>query len=254
MNTLIKSVIVGAFVSSSLLADFARVEMGAGAWMSSASGEVSYTPSGGATARDVSTENKTTNPYVWVYIKHPIPVLPNIRLEYVNVNTKGLATGTFKEFSGATNAKTELDMAQFDIIPYYNILDNTGWLTLDLGLDIKVINTTYKADGVTPNVGGGTSYSDSATVALPLIYTRIRVEVPATDIGLEADVKFIKYSSSTVYDARVKVDYTLSFIPLIEPAIEIGYRVQKYDIDEADLGGKMNLEFYGVYVGAMLRF
>ena len=152
------TVIFGVILSSNLIADFTRVEMGAGAWMSSPKGEVSYTASG-ITANDISTEKETTNPYVWIYIKHPVPILPNFRLEYVETSTRGLASGTFKDFTAAANTPTQLDIKQFDIIPYYNILDNTAWITLDLGLDIKVIDATYKADSVTEPGVGVTNYS-----------------------------------------------------------------------------------------------
>ncbi len=233
-------------------ADIARVEMGAGAWMQTPSGDITYTESG-LTASDVSEEKEETSPYVWLLIKHPIPVVPNLRLEYVTLANTGVANGTFKEFTAA-GGKTSLDMTQYDIIPYYNILDNTAWITLDLGIDLKVIDVDYKADGVTPNVGSGTSYSNTASVVIPLAYVRARVEIPATNIGLESDVKYISNGSSTVYDIRAKVDYTLDFIPVAQPAIEIGYRVQKFEIDDADVNGKMDLEFAGVYAGLMVRF
>ncbi|MBC8237811.1 MAG: TIGR04219 family outer membrane beta-barrel protein [Helicobacteraceae bacterium] len=237
---------------ATLLADFTRVEMGAGAWKSSPKGFASYTATG-LTAYDVSTEKEETNPYVWILIKHPIPVLPNLRLEYADVTTKGIANGAFKEFT-AVNANTQLDLTQFDIVPYYNILDNTAWVTLDLGLDIKLIDASFRADGVTGVTGGGSSYTDSALLPIPLIYTRLRLEIPGTDIGLEGDAKFITYSDSTIYDVRVKIDYTLDFVPVIQPAVEIGYRKQKYKIDEDDLDGKLNMEFSGIYAGIMLRF
>ncbi len=252
MNKLVSVLLLGVMFGATLLADFTRVEMGAGAWKSSPKGFSSYTATG-ITAYDVSTEKEETNPYVWILIKHPIPVVPNLRLEYVDVTTKGLATGTFKNFT-ATNANTQLDLTQYDIIPYYNILDNTAWITLDLGLDIKLLDTSYQADGVTGVTGGGSSYSDSALLPIPLVYTRVRFEIPGTNIGLEGDAKYIAYSDSTIYDVRVKVDYTLDFIPVIQPAVEIGYRKQKYDIDEDDLDAKLNMEFSGVYAGIMLRF
>lgn len=247
MKKITDIVILTVLASTTLIADFTRIEMGAGAYSSTPSGKVSYT----ATANDISNEKGTINPYVWVYIKHPIPTLPNIRLEYASIETNGIANGTFKDFSASSSA-TKLEMTQYDIIPYYNLLDNTAWLTLDVGLDIKFLDTNYRADNVTGSTG--TTYNESSMLVLPLIYTRMRVEIPTTNIGIEADAKFIKYSSSNVYDARIKLDYTLDFMPAIEPAIEVGYRVQKYDIDEADLNGKVNLEFSGVYVGAMIRF
>lgn len=252
MNRLLKTILVGALFSSGLMADFTRVEMGAGVWSSEPTGTASYTANG-VTAYDIATQKKETNPYIWVLIKHPVPVVPNLRLEYTDVSTKGIANGTFEDFI-ATNGQTQLSLKQYDIIPYYNILDNTGFVTLDLGLDIKLIDASYQANGVTPLVGGGTTYSENMLLPIPLVYTRLRFEIPATDIGLETDAKYISYSDSTVYDIRVKVDYTLDFIPVLQPAIEVGYRKQKYDINENDLSGKINLEFSGFYAGAMIRF
>lgn len=252
MNKLLSTLLLGTMFSSMLVADFTRVEMGAGVWNSEPEGSATYTASG-VTANDISTEKKATNPYVWILIKHPVPMLPNVRLEYADVSTKGVANGTFEDFT-ATNANTQLDFTQYDIIPYYNLVDNTGWITLDLGLDIKLIDASYQANGVTPVVGGGTTYSESLLIPIPLVYTRVRFEIPSTDIGLEADAKFISYSDSRVYDVRAKIDYTLDFFPVLQPAIEIGYRKQKYKIDENDLDGKINLVFSGFYVGAMVRF
>ena len=177
--------------------------------------------------------------------------MPNLRLEYVSIEDSGVASGQFKDFT-ITSASTALsyEMKQYDIIPYYNILDNTAWITLDLGLDIKIIDASYIA---APS-GLFTGYSDSVTFALPLLYARGRVEIPATNIGLEADVKYITTGDSTAYDVRAKVDYTLDITPLIQPALEVGYRIQKLDIDESGADAKLDIDYSGFYVGAMLRF
>jgi len=146
-------------------------------------------------------------------------------------------------------------MTQFDVIPYYNILDNTAWITLDLGLDLKVTEIKYQADGVVIPGIADTSYTDSVTTVIPLLYVRGRVEIPATNIGLEADLKYVSYNSNTIYDARAKVDYTLDFIPVIQPAIEVGYRVQKIKLEDDGAGSaKADLDFAGAYAGLMLRF
>ncbi|NOR58474.1 MAG: TIGR04219 family outer membrane beta-barrel protein [Sulfurimonas sp.] len=230
-------------------ADLARVEMGVGAWTQNSSGKITYTDNG-ADGTYASSEKDVTQPYVWALIKHPIPIVPNLRLEYVALEDKGLATGQFKDFDiGGVSTTMAYDMKQYDIIPYYNILDNTAWITLDLGLDIKVVEASYNAAPSTPFTG----YRGSETIALPLLYVRGRVEIPATNIGLEADVKYVTYSSSTVYDVRAKIDYTLDFIPVIQPAIEVGYRVQKIDISD-DSSLNVDLEFSGAYAGLMLRF
>lgn len=250
MKKVLYTLTCGAILASSAMADITRVEMGVGAWMQESKGSVSYTD-GGADGSYVSSEKDSTEPYVWALIKHPVPILPNLRLEYVSLKDSGVASGQFKDFD-ITSASTTLsyDVKQYDIIPYYNILDNTAWITLDLGLDIKIVDASYTAAASAPFAG----YSDSVTFALPLLYARARVEIPSTDIGLEADIKYITTGDSTVYDARAKVDYTLDFVPVIQPALEVGYRAQKIDIDESGVDAKLDIEFSGFYAGLMLRF
>jgi len=250
MKKILFTLTSAAILTSSALADFTRVEMGAGAWLQEPKGGAVYTD-GGADGVYVSSEDKKVSPYVWMLIKHPVPVLPNIRLEYVSIEDKGRASGEFKDFI-ITSASTTLsyDMKQYDIIPYYNILDNTSWITLDLGLDIKIVDISYNAAPSAPFTG----YRDSATIPLPLLYARGKVQIPSTGLGLEADIKYLTTGSSTVYDLRAKVDYTLKFIPLINPAVEVGYRVQKLDIDEDSIDAKLDIDFSGFYAGMMLRF
>lgn len=250
MKKVLYTLACGALLASNVMADIARVEMGAGAWMQTPKGDAFYTD-GGADGSYVSSEKDSTEPYVWILVKHPVPILPNLRLEYVTLEDSGVASGQFKDFT-ITSASTALsyDMKQYDIIPYYNILDNTAWITLDLGLDIKIVDASYTAAASAPFAG----YSDSVTFAVPLLYARTRVEIPTTDIGLEADIKYITTGDSTVYDVRAKVDYTFDFTPAVQPALEVGYRVQKIDIDESSVDAKLDIEFSGFYAGLMLRF
>lgn len=235
-------------------ADFTRIEMGVGAWKNKPTGSITYTD-GATTGTYTSTETKKTSAYAWMLIKHPIPVVPNLRLEYTSVEDKGNISGTFKDFtvSGLTTGSFKFN--QYDVIPYYNLLDNTAWLTLDLGLDIKVIDATFEAKGVNVNgVAGISDYKDSAVLPIPMAYARARLEIPATDIGIESDIKYVTYSGSTLSDFRVKIDYTFDISPVVQPAIELGYRKQSYVIETDDDKTKVDLQFSGVYGGLMLRF
>lgn len=257
MKKLLTALTCGVLFASVASADFARVEMGVGAWAQQPSGEMSYRGSLSAKGSYASDEEAETNAYAWILIKHPIPILPNLRVEYANVKDSGVITGSFKDFTvpGASTTGS-LELTEYDIIPYYNILDNTAWITLDLGVDLKILNTEYKAKGVTINGSGIEDYDDTISLVLPLVYVRGRVEIPGTDIGLEVDGKYITYDNSTIYDARAKVDYTLGFVPVVQPAVELGYRVQKFDIQYEDGADKtnMNIDFSGFYAGVMLRF
>ena len=245
-----------AILATTASADMGRLEVGVGGWEQAPSGKLRYDAIGGLGGLDRSTETEDTQAYIWSIIKHPIPIIPNFRLEYANLTNHGLASGAFKNFTAPINSKTTLTLNQYDVIPYYNILDNTAWITLDLGIDLKIVESTYEAEGVNmPGISTLTNYSDSETVIIPLLYVRTRVEIPATDIGFEADVKYITYDSSTIYDTRIKVDYTLDFVPIIQPAIEVGYRMQKIDLNDDSAGDvKVDLEFSGVYAGIFFRY
>ncbi|MDH4944779.1 TIGR04219 family outer membrane beta-barrel protein [Sulfurimonas sp. C5] len=235
-------------------ADFTRIEMGVGAWQNKPTGTIKYT-NGILTGTYTSNETKKTSAYAWMLIKHPMPVIPNLRLEYTSVEDKGTLSGTFKDFTAGSLTTGSYKLNQYDVIPYYNILDNTGWVTLDIGLDIKVLDVTFEANGVNVNtVPGISNYKDTALLPVPMGYARARVEIPSTDIGLESDIKYITYKGSTLSDFRVKIDYTFDISPVVQPAIELGYRKQSYVIETDDEKTKADLKFSGVYGGLMLRF
>lgn len=253
MKRYLTALLFAGIVASSAHADITRVEMGAGVWAPTPKGDISYT-NGASSGKDVLNEKDKNYNYVWLLIKHPVPVLPNLKLEYANVENTGLASGTFEDFIAAPNTPTALKMQQFDIIPYYNIFDNTSWLTVDLGLDIKIINLDYTANNVTINGTPNQNYNDTTTLAIPMLYLRTRVEIPSTNIGLEGDVKYITYDGSTISDMRAKIDYTFDFIPVVKPTLELGYRVQKIDISNSSVKSAINIEYSGMFLGLMLRF
>ena len=261
MKKILISLACVASMASIANADMARIEMGIGGWNATSSGGASYTDTRTLSLVNgtyKSNENDSNNMYAWMLIKHPIPVLPNLRLEYANMEDDGLVSGEFKDFASSAPVDTPatLEMTQFDIIPYYNILDNTAWLTLDLGLDIKIQETKYSVSTKSVHGVAYEGYNDNATLVLPMLYGRLRMEVPATGIALETDVKYVTYDGSTVYDARVKVDYTFDLGMFVDPALELGYRVQKFDIDYEDGSDHTtsDLKFAGIYAGLMLRF
>jgi len=253
MKKLLTALTAMITASSIASADIARVEMGGGVWDNKPSGTLTYNDGSGITGSYTSNEKSNSSAYAWLLIKHPVPVLPNIRVEYTTLKDEGNADGSFKNFTITGVAKGSIDMTQYDAILYYNILDNTAWITLDLGVDVKFIDLDFKAEGTIDGIPND-SYSVNEATPLPMGYLRARVEIPGTDIGLEADGKYITYDGSTISDYRVKVDYTLGFIPVVQPAIEVGYRAQKFELRYDNDQTKLNLDFSGIYAGIMLRF
>lgn len=251
MKKIVTTLATVAVLATTASADFTRVEMGAGSWVQTPKGYIDLSDGSGALNLNgsyISNETTATDMYVWALIKHPIPVVPNLRLEYVTITDQGETTGKVNGVSIPTSAHTTLDTKEFDIVPYYNILDNTFWTTIDVGVDVKVVKTDSNIEAT----GAFAGYSSSDTTTIPLIYLRSRVEIPATEIGFETDVKAIVYGGNTMYDVRAKVDYTFDVSPIVQPAIELGYRVQQLTVDDGN--NQVDLNYAGVYAGLMLRF
>jgi outer membrane protein len=253
MKKLLSALFAGAVLSCAVSADIVRVEAGGGAWMQKPSGAVSYTTST-ETGSDTSTEKEKTLGYAWLYVKHPVPVLPNLRLEYSSVQSKGdVDVSITSPVTASATSTSEFDAQAYDAILYYNLLDNTFWTTVDLGIDVKMLDYKYDVAPTTSPVAYE-GYSKSGTLFVPMGYLRARLEVPATGIGFEGVGSYITYNDVTFVDARIKADYTLDFVPVVQPGIEVGYRIQKVKYDQDDSEIAADVDFSGVYVGAMLRF
>lgn len=254
MSKVLSGLLLAGLLGASVQADIVRVEAGAGVWQNELSGSlISGTP---AVTEDFSALNydKETKGYAWVYIKHPVPVLPNLRLEYAAVDFSGTSTQSF-DYRGTTysaNAKSDLTLDQFDIIMYYNLLDNTAWMTLDLGLDIKVVEAEFNA----AQSSGANAVQEKETLPLPMGYARARVEIPGTGIGVEGNVKYTAYKESKAMDYAIKADYTLVDILPVDVGLEVGYRFQQFDIDgsDFDIDTSLDVEIDGIFAGATVRF
>jgi len=256
MKKILVTLVCGAMLASISSADMIKIEGGAGIWQQTPSGDAEYTDATTVDGKNKFDEDQLSKGYVWMLIKHPIPIVPNLRLEYTSLESTGKATGEFKDYTVITaESDTFIEMKQYDVIPYFNVLDNLAWTTVDVGLDLKIVEASYKADGVRDNdTGLVVNYSDSGTVVIPLLYVRARVEFPATNLAVEADTKYISYGDSYLLDTRAKIDYTFDSVPVIQPAIEVGYRYQGYKFDDDDQDGKIDLTFSGFYAGIMLRY
>jgi outer membrane protein len=154
MKKMFSALFAGAVLSCAVSADIVRVEAGGGAWMQKPSGAVSYTTST-ESGSDTSTEKEKTLGYAWLYVKHPVPVLPNLRLEYSSVQSKGdvvVSKSGGVLLPSDTGSTSEFDAQAYDAILYYNLLDNTFWTTVDLGLDVKMLDYEYEVAPTTTPV------------------------------------------------------------------------------------------------------
>jgi outer membrane protein len=211
------------FLAAAAEADFLRIEGGVGVFGAEPGGSLE-----GKNGTDISLDElgigKESDVYAWVYLKHPVPIIPNVRIEYLSLKHSPQAGGNYT-------------VNELDGILYYNLLDNLLWITADLGIDLKYVSTAEEN-------------MDDET-ALALLYGRLRLQ-PVKWLGIEAMLKATNYQDNSGYDARLKIDYTMTFIPVIQPGLELGYRIHKIQYKIGDVINKS--EYTGVYGGLMLRF
>jgi outer membrane protein len=262
-----KKAVIGAFAaltmaatSANAIAGLVDVEIGAGVWNASPSGQITY-------GKNVTDEidfkddlklDDTSNSYMYLRFDHFIPIVPNVRLEQQNYTTTGkgaisVATG-FGDVSITGNTETDVKLNQQDIILYWGIPGlnalTAGVLDIELGIDVK------KIDGELTVTDGTNTDTVDFSVPVPMGYAAVLVDIPFIPVGLEVSTKMISSGDSKIQDTKAKVDVTLPLpIPLIELAVEGGMKQQTIQIAD-DLVDDLDMKFQtsGIFFGANVKF
>ena len=253
MNKLLTGLMLSGLLTSLAFSDMLRMEMGAGIWQQEVSGPIT---NGSRTYEsDQLGFDKEMQTYAWMSIKHPVPVLPNLRLEYSNIDFNGDISQTIA--SNTLRSVSKVSLQQYDAVLYYNILDNTGWTTLDLGLDVKYVDAIFKIDNTLNTIPvSSLNIDENKAITLPLLYTRARFSLPLS-LGIEGIGKYVEYKNTSMLDAQIKVDYTLVDVLPFELGLELGYKIEKLDLDAGDFSGistSADVKVKGVFAGAIVRF
>lgn len=239
-----KVLVILSVLALSLSADMLRVEAGAGLLSSTLSGKAQYDGDKYDISDDMGLDDRSSNLYAWAMFQHFVPILPNFRFEYSRFEASGKASKVIEwgGYAQSVDAKTKFDLKQIDIIAYYNLLDNLAWLTLDLGVDVKLLDGDFSV---------GTEEAD-VRFALPLGYARARVNLPLTGLGAETSLKYITFDGSSALDFNIKADYVFDLTAL-DVGIEAGYKMQRNTID-ADGKVEGDLDFDGFFAGFVVKF
>ena len=220
------------------------VYAGAGQWKSDYDGKAGE-PS--ITLKELGVKEHSNN-YFYIALEHPIPVLPNIRLESINIKSRQAAdiSKTFTidgtDFTLGDHVASEFDLSHTDATLYYEILDN--WLNLDLGL------TARKFDGFVWAQSSTESKKVKVDQTLPMVYAKFQFDLPFTGLSAGVDVNYVSYSGDKVSDYSAKISYL--FDSVLDIGVEGGYRKLSITIDDNDL--KANMDLKGPYVALIAHF
>lgn len=244
------------FLSASLLAGAARADVvgvraGASYWNYDISGTVRYKSGNTANDLDVNDDlgySDGASPVIYAALEHPIPLLPNVRLVYTNIDESADGQLTRSVVYGNTAyianepVTSQVELRQTDVTFYYSLLDNV--VNLDLGLTAKYIDSRAR---ITGQVSGTEENDISAWV--PMVYAGAGVDLPLGGLGVSADGSAVAYSGSKFYDFTVRATYQTPWLL----GVDVGYRKIRLDLDDFD-DSYANVEFSGPYAGAWLHF
>lgn len=167
-----------------------------------------------------------------VAVEHPIPLIPNVKLRYANLDSE-----TKAETLGQANYEINLD--QTDLILYYEILDNI--VSADIGLGASNL------DGDIKNLLGQKSDIEET---LPIIYVSGEVKLPFTGLSAKAEVTYSDFDDKRMTDAQAELKYDFVDNLLVDFGIKGGYRILNIDLDDQE----QKFEFKGPYVGLDVHF
>jgi len=247
MKKLILSSVVALSLATSSNADFLGAEAGVASWMPSLSGTIKG--SGAADMdidfqRDLGYEDHEANVFFWAYFDHPIPLIPNIKVQQTNYNVSSTKATTvrFNNNSYTGNVDSELTLNQLDIIPYWRILDN--WINLDLGFNLKTIDGNIKLKSP-----GASDTNQDFSITIPMAYAKARFDMPFTGLSVEADMSYLGYGSNSFTDMKAGIVYQTSF----GLGATAGLRKENLTLDDID-STYANIDINGVYLGVFYHF
>jgi outer membrane protein len=247
MKKILLSTTLALTLTTSLSADVLGGEVGYAAWGTKLTGNVTKGVGTLDFEKDLGYGNNETNGFMWAYIDHPLPILPNLKIQKTNFsdNASGTinANVTFdgKTFSASDSVTSSITLDQIDVIPYWRILDN--WVNFDIGLNIKAIDGNIQVDSSTQHA------NEDFSVVLPMLYTKARFDLPLSGLSIEADASYIAYSGNKFSDIKAGIVYETT----IGLGATAGYRTQSITLDDID-DTYGTLDIKGAYAGIFYHF
>lgn len=236
-NILTSSLLLAVLYSASASADFLGVYVGGGSWNHDPSGDFNTTQTG-STNIDMKSNlglSDESEAYVWAAFEHPIPFLPNIRLEKTSLGHTGTAGSV--NFNGVTvNGAATISLDSTDAILYYRLLDN--WVNFDLGLNLRKIDGEFA-------IG---SESVSVSESIPMLYMAAQFDLPFSGFSVGADYSLVSYSGSKYDDLRLRALYEMGVV-----GFEVGLRTTTLELDNVD-NINAKIDFDGIMLGMFLHF
>ena len=224
-------------------ADFVGLNIGISNWSPDLSGNFNSRNDASIDLKSDLGVNDPSQTSLILILEHPIPVLPNVKYQKLDLETSGNSTlnrdirFNGQEFSANTPITSTFDLSHDDIVLYYEVLDN--WINLDLGIDFKHFNGQV-------GISGNNILIDET---IPLLYISARFDLPFTGFYAGADLNHLGSGDNNVNDSTLLIGYESS----IGLGIEGGVKTFSLELDDAD-NIDTNIEYDGLYLNGFFHF
>ena len=261
-----KKIFIGLVAAASIAsADFLSISAGAGLWQENISGYIqngdtinyfnnsSAEHDGNNNTGNLGLSNNS-NPYFWIKLIHPMPLLPNMKFQYTKYDTSGHSdyiAGNVKigdvTINGAiTNANTSQTINSYDFTFFYEFKPVVADIEAGFGVDYWQGHTTIygTSNGITQNW-----VDNDWSVALPYVYAHAET-IKLYGVSLLGNIKWASMGDNHHYDYMGAVKYTMDIVGPVNPFIKVGYRYK--DIKGKDGDTTTELKYKGIFaeVGA----
>ncbi|WP_404342420.1 TIGR04219 family outer membrane beta-barrel protein [Pseudoalteromonas mariniglutinosa] len=191
-------------------------------------------------------------------LEHPVPLIPNLKLKYTELELNGSTTlnDTF-EFGDAdyvvgTDVMTMSDLSHIDYILYYEIFDN-DLVSIDLGINAKQFDGEIMVTGTDQTSGANTIEQIDFSGFVPLVYGRADVGLPFTGLSVFFEGSLLAIDDSKVQDYQLGIAYALLDNLAIDVDIKAGYREMTLELDDVD-NIYTDLDASGPFAGIQIHF
>lgn len=213
---------------------------------------------GGFSDDGINTEfnfgDKTKSSF-YVAFEHPVPLIPNIKVQKTNLDANGDialdANFTFggELFTVSTDVISDIQLDSTDIILYYELFDN-DLISFDVGINGKYIDGTLF---VVAKDDATSSAQETFSGVVPMLYSRIAVGIPATGFGAYIEGSLLSIDDQTLTDYQAAITYSLLDNLAVDMTLQVGYRAMNLELDDLD-GIYSDLEFSGAFAGLEVHF
>jgi outer membrane protein len=220
---------------------------GAGTWQQEFSGDFRSGITDIDIDEDLGIDDEMNNVF-YIAVEHPVPLLPNLRLNYVKFEVTGQSTLTRTiDFNGIIfnldeDVATDLEVTQGDAVLYYELLDN--YVSLDIGIAARYM------DGYVELISDSTLSKAEFTAVIPMLYGRARADLPFSGLWIGAEVMGSGYDGNQLIDANAQIGWESP----MGLGAEVGYRLLDFDIKDLDDVDEAGIDVAGPYFALNFHF